>query len=456
MKENKTTLLPNTDEPIENKTTAQKIKELPELGSMNHRTMIAKAKYTDFMNPYHMSCGNKTSVKNHTDGSHRCGMDSRANMPTKTQGSHNPCCMVAGAGKRNGNCTKMMACQDKGLKSWDLDVTKVRIQVDRTKWKKRYPCRSRLMQRLRRHACQAVKGCKPERQDIQKEEKKLLERLRKTQESLQSLRREEGKSASSWEDKSCESYQRMKGEKGPKAMMEESQADQIRVEEKSQEHAEGPRDQVQNWRKASEEEELCDYEEDAEFMKWTPVQRPNTETLGVWKRAQKMLAEACEEMARHRQMKEFYVPGDQKMDDRTGGEVEAGGDNRCFLCGSEQHETLRCPAPRGHRITVLTDETVEKRGRSEQAELQMKLVILQKINPRIARKPGPPRKKRPRKTAPKGSYVPFSHVPDPKEETWLSGKDGRQKQVIFRDIIPLVSGKSEELEEREALEASLC
>ena len=117
MKENKTTLLPNTDEPIENKTTAQKIKELEEQGSTNHRTMIAEAKHTDFMNPYLMSCGIKTSAKNIT-------------------GDHHRCCMVAGAGKRNGNRTKLMACQDKELKSWDLDVTKVRIHVDRTKWKK--------------------------------------------------------------------------------------------------------------------------------------------------------------------------------------------------------------------------------------------------------------------------------------------------------------------------------
>ena len=93
---------------------------------------------------------------------------------------------------------------------------------------------------------------------------------------------------------------------------------------------------------------------------------------------------------------------------------------------------------------------------SEQAEFQMKLVILQKINPRIARKPGPPRKKCPRKTVPKESHAIFSHVPDPKEETWLSRKDGSQKQVIFRDTIPAMSGKSEELEEFEALEASLC
>ena len=56
-------MLPKTDEPIETKTTAQKINELSEQGSMNHRTMIAEAKHTDFMNPYSMSCGNETSVK---------------------------------------------------------------------------------------------------------------------------------------------------------------------------------------------------------------------------------------------------------------------------------------------------------------------------------------------------------------------------------------------------------
>ena len=115
-------MLPKTAEPIPNKTTAQKIKELTEQGSMNHRTMIAKAKHTDFMNPYSMSCGIKTSAKNHTGDYHRC-------------------CMVAGAGKRNGNRARTMACQDKEqvprrdkeLKTWDLDKTKVRIQVDRTK-----------------------------------------------------------------------------------------------------------------------------------------------------------------------------------------------------------------------------------------------------------------------------------------------------------------------------------
>ena len=189
-------MLPKTDEPIETKTTAQKINELSEQGSMNHRTMIAEAKHTDFMNPYSMSCGTETSVKNHTGNFYRC-------------------CMVAGAGKRNGNRTRRMACQDKELKTWDLNKTKVRIQVDRTKWQKRYPCRSRLVQRLRRHACQAVKGCKPEGQGIKKEEKKLLKRLQKTHKSLQSLRRKEGESASSWEDKSNERYQRMKAEKGP-------------------------------------------------------------------------------------------------------------------------------------------------------------------------------------------------------------------------------------------------
>ena len=93
---------------------------------------------------------------------------------------------------------------------------------------------------------------------------------------------------------------------------------------------------------------------------------------------------------------------------------------------------------------------------SEQAEFQMKLAILQKINPRIARKPGPPRKKCPRRTAPKESHAVFSHVPEPKEETWLPGKDGSQKQVVFRDIIPAISGRSEELEDFEAFEASVC
>ena len=147
---------------------------------------------------------------------------------------------------------------------------------------------------------------------------------------------------------------------------------------------------------------------------------------------------------------------DPSLPDTTSGATEAGCKDRCFPCGSTQHATSQCSAPGGRWINVLTDKTMEKRGMSEQAEFQMKLAILQKINPRIARKPGPPRKKRPRRTVPKESHAIFSHVPDPKEETWLSERDGRQKQVIFRDIIPVMSGKPEELEEREALEASLC
>ena len=173
---------PKIDEPIETKTTAQKINELSKQGSMNHLSMVAEAKHTGVMNQYCMVCG------------------------AKEQSSLNLCCMVARAGKRNGNRARRMACQDKErvpqrdkeLETWDLNKTKVRIQVDRTKWQKRYPCRSRLVQRLRRHACQAVKGCKPEGQGIKKEKEKLLKRLRKTQKSLQSLRRKEGKSASSW------------------------------------------------------------------------------------------------------------------------------------------------------------------------------------------------------------------------------------------------------------------
>ena len=74
MKDDDTTMLPKTDEPIEIKTTAQKIKELSEQGSMNHRTMIAEAKHTDFMNPYSMSCGTERSANNHTGDYHRCCM----------------------------------------------------------------------------------------------------------------------------------------------------------------------------------------------------------------------------------------------------------------------------------------------------------------------------------------------------------------------------------------------
>ena len=115
------------------------------------------------------------------------------------------------------------------------------------------------------------------------------------------------------------------------------------------------------------------------------------------------------------------------MDDKTGGETEAGGDDQCFRCGSVRHQTSQCPAPGGHRIRALTDKTIDKRGRSEQAEFQMKLAILQKINPRIARRPGPPRKKRPRKNAPKESQGSGMLPPEPKDSPWLLGKDGSQK-----------------------------
>ena len=93
---------------------------------------------------------------------------------------------------------------------------------------------------------------------------------------------------------------------------------------------------------------------------------------------------------------------------------------------------------------------------SEQAEFQMKLAILQRINPRIARKPGPPRKKRPRRMVSEESSAVSSHVPERKEETWLIGKDGSQKQVIFRDIIPMISEELEGLEDFEMLEPSVC
>ena len=44
---------------------------------------------------------------------------------------------------------------------------------------------------------------------------------------------------------------------------------------------------------ANEEEELWDYEEDKEPVIPTPALKASPEALGVWKRAQKMLAEAC-------------------------------------------------------------------------------------------------------------------------------------------------------------------
>ena len=86
----------------------------------------------------------------------------------------------------------------------------------------------------------------------------------------------------------------------------------------------------------------------------------------------------------------------------------------------------------------------------------MKLAILQKINPRIARKPGPPRKKRPRKVVSEEIDAVSSHGPKHKEETWLTGKDGSQKQVIFRDIIPMISEEFDGLEDYEMFEPSVC
>ena len=125
----------------------------------------------------------------------------------------------SGAGKRNGNRAKTAANQDKEqvpekggeLETWDLDKTKVRIYVDRTKWQKRYPCRPRLMQRLRRHAFQAVEGCKPERQGIENGTEKWLMRLQKKHVMLDmakgqkkfilGLRRRKGEAASVWKTK---------------------------------------------------------------------------------------------------------------------------------------------------------------------------------------------------------------------------------------------------------------
>ena len=135
------------------------------------------------------------------------------------------CCMVAEQVRENGNRAKTMADQDKErvpvrdgeLKTWDLDKTKVRIYVDRTKWQKRYPCRPRLTQRLRRPAFQAVEGCKPDWQGIKHGTEKLLKRLpKKTEMSdmaeghenvLLRLRRRKGESASAWRNTSYERYQ---------------------------------------------------------------------------------------------------------------------------------------------------------------------------------------------------------------------------------------------------------
>ena len=128
---------------------------------------------------------------------------------------------------------------------------------------------------------------------------------------------------------------------------------------------------------ASGKEELWDYEEDEEPVIPTPALKASPEALGVWKRAQKMLAEACEEMARHRQMKESYGPKgkgpraqgrawdenvdksvgpeDQKMDDKTGGETEAGCDDQCFRCGGLQG-TSQSPDRGDRKTNTLTDK----------------------------------------------------------------------------------------------------
>ena len=87
----------------------------------------------------------------------------------KSRGSIYSCCMVAEQVRENGSRARTMACQDRKqvpvrdreLETWDLNKTKVRICVDRTKWQKRYPCRSRLVQRLRRHVSQAVENASP-------------------------------------------------------------------------------------------------------------------------------------------------------------------------------------------------------------------------------------------------------------------------------------------------------
>ena len=93
---------------------------------------------------------------------------------------------------------------------------------------------------------------------------------------------------------------------------------------------------------------------------------------------------------------------------------------------------------------------------TEERELPMKLAILQRINPRIARKPGLPRKKRPRKVVSEEIDAVSSHGPKGKEETWLIGKDGSQRQVVFRDIIPMISEEFDGLEDYEIFEPSVC
>ena len=126
---------------------------------------------------------------------------------------------------------------------------------------------------------------------------------------------------------------------------------------------------------ASKKEELCDYEEDKEPVIPTPALKASPEALGVWKRAQKMLAEACREMKRYQQMterprahdkvgEENMVKSDDfddpSLPDTNSGAKEDGYKDRCFRCGSTQHATSRCSAPGGHWINVLTDKTAEK------------------------------------------------------------------------------------------------
>ena len=105
---------------------------------------------------------------------------------------------------------------------------------------------------------------------------------------------------------------------------------------------------------------------------------------------------------------------------------------------------------------ALTDKTIDKRGRSEQAEFQMKLAILQNINPRIARRPGPPRKKRPRKNVTKESPGSEMLPPEPKDNPGILGKEGCQRQVIAKDISTVTAGRLEDPEDLAASEVSAC
>ena len=206
-------------------------------------------------------------------------------------------------------------------------------------------------------------------------------------------------------------------------------------------------------------------------MNSTNALKTSPEALGVWKKTQKMLAEACKELNRYQQMierpgipekvceenmVEAYDFDDSDLPDPNRGARQLGAKTEVFFWEIDQHATPKCSPPRGHRINVRTDKILEKRGTTEQVELQMKLAILQRINPRIARKPGPPRKKRPRRIVSEENDAVSSHGTKRNEETWLTGKDGSQKQVIFRDIIPMISEECEGLEDYEMLEPSVC